>query len=56
MVRVSGLVVSFEVDGERIRVVRGVVGAVTFERAGRLEVEERSRRVGLALRLDLRFD
>ena len=49
--QISGLIIRFEVDGVRIRVVGGMVGAVTLERLSRLEVEERGRRVGLALRL-----
>jgi hypothetical protein len=36
--QIPGLVVRFEVDAERVRVVSGVAGAVTLERAGRLKV------------------
>lgn len=50
--QVARFVVGLEVYGERVRLVGGVVGAVAFERACRLEVEERGRSVGLALRLD----
>ena len=40
-------VVDFEVGGERVCLVGGVVGAVTFERASRVEGEEYGRSVGL---------
>src|SRR6056297_1712953 len=51
--QVARRVVSLEVDRERVRLVGGVVSTVAFERVGRLEVEERSRGVGLALGFDL---
>jgi len=54
--QVTRFVVGLEVDGERVRLVSGVVGAVVCERASRLEVEECGRRVGLALFFDLRLD